>query len=181
MTDVVDKFVADVRIQVSLDGVREEALTAPARELVLAMASLVGEGRARITEKPSVVVGSERVGAPDMQVHVDGLSRFVVELKKPGKGADPTVYRGQHDRDQWTRYSLLPSVVYTDGNNWSLWRTGCRHGPVVTVCDDIADPTTSTGGDAADLLQALFVEAFSSEPSPITTPRAARQRHGTTL
>ena len=54
----------------------------------------------------------------------DGLC-FAWELKAPGKGADPTEFAEPHDIDQWQRYKMLPNLVYTDGNDWSLWHSSC--------------------------------------------------------
>lgn len=47
---------------------------------------------------------------PDYAIYVgDALVGFV-EIKAPGKGADPTTFKG-HDREQWTRLACLPNVL----------------------------------------------------------------------
>jgi hypothetical protein len=46
-----------------------------------------------------------------------------VEVKAPGKGADPRRYKG-HDKEQWEKLQSLPNLLYTDGNSFSLWQNG---------------------------------------------------------
>ncbi len=44
-----------------------------------------------------------------------------IEVKAPGKGANPKAFRDKHDKTQWERLKSLPNLMYTDGNNFSLW------------------------------------------------------------
>jgi hypothetical protein len=67
--------------------------------------------------------GDTKVGKPDLGVKRQGLLVGFVELKAPGKGADPERYRG-HDREQWERFRQLPNLVYTDGRDFALFREG---------------------------------------------------------
>lgn len=60
---------------------------------------------------------------PDIGVSVGGLLCGYVELKAPGKGANPRRYKG-HDREQWQRLRDLPNLIYTDGCEWALYRNG---------------------------------------------------------
>jgi hypothetical protein len=66
-----------------------------------------------------------RIGRPDYGVHVNELLAGYVELKEPGKGADPQRYTG-HDRRQWERFAALPNILYCDANDWALFRSGDR-------------------------------------------------------
>ena len=61
---------------------------------------------------------------PDYAITLSNVLVGFVELKAPGKGADPRRFKDRHDKDQWTRLQLLPNLVYTDGNAFSLWRDG---------------------------------------------------------
>ena len=54
-----------------------------------------------------------------------------MEVKVPGKGADPRRFQNQHDKDQWQKLRLLPNLLYTDGNSFSLWRDGKPEGAIV--------------------------------------------------
>ena len=65
-----------------------------------------------------------------------------VELKAPGKGADPRRMKGAHDKAQWARLQSLPNLLYTDGNEFSLWRDGTLASHVVRLGGDI-----ETSGD----------------------------------
>ena len=62
-------------------------------------------------------------GRPDIGVVTNGLLNGHVELKRPGMGARPEGFRGR-DRQQWERFKALPNLIYTDGSEWSLYRSG---------------------------------------------------------
>ncbi len=77
-----------------------------------------------------------RLGRPDYAVLANKLLAGYVELKEPGKGANPCHYKG-HDREQWKRFQSLPNLVYTDGNEWGLYRDGERIGPLVRLSGNV--------------------------------------------
>jgi hypothetical protein len=77
-----------------------------------------------------------RLGKPDFAVHEDLLPIGYIELKAPGKGADPELYKG-HDREQWGRFKNVPNIIYTDGNEWALYRNGGLIGKLVRFDGDI--------------------------------------------
>ena len=87
-----------------------------------------------------------------------GRLRLCVELKAPGKGADPANFTGSHDRAQWSRYRNLPNLVYTDGSRWSLWHDGKRSSHCIKVCEDILDTSAAVAPDA-QAAEAMFAEA----------------------
>ena len=62
-------------------------------------------------------------GRPDLGITVDTLLVGHVELKAPGVGARPERFRGANRR-QWQRFQALPNLIYTDGAEWSLYRSG---------------------------------------------------------
>lgn len=73
-----------------------------------------------------VLKGESRIegtGRPDYAVLVNSVLTAHVELKEPGKGAKPERFKG-HDRDQWERFKALPNLLYCDGNQWGLYRSG---------------------------------------------------------
>jgi hypothetical protein len=59
-----------------------------------------------------------------------------VEVKAPGKGADPRRYKG-HDKEQWEKLQSLPNLIYTDGNSFSLWQEGELVGSIVELHGDV--------------------------------------------
>jgi hypothetical protein len=73
---------------------------------------------------------------PDYGVEVAGSTVGYIEIKRPGKKSDPAAFRG-HDARQWEKLKLLPNVLYTDGNEWALYRSGERAGPVAHFRSDI--------------------------------------------
>ncbi len=59
-----------------------------------------------------------------------------MEVKAPGKGADPRRYKG-HDKEQWEKLQSLPNLLYTDGNSFSLWQNGELVGSIVELEGDL--------------------------------------------
>jgi hypothetical protein len=74
---------------------------------------------------------------PDYAVTVKNALVGFVELKAPGKGADPRKFKDPHDKTQWDRLRSLPNLIYTDGNSFSLWQNGELVGSVLTLLGDI--------------------------------------------
>ena len=61
-----------------------------------------------------------------------------IEVKAPGKGADPTRFKKDtHDALQWAKLKALPNLIYTDGNSFSLWQDGRLAGSVVHLDGDV--------------------------------------------
>ena len=89
----------------------------------------------------------DRLGRPDYAVHLNKLLSGHVELKAPGVGATASRFRG-HNRDQFKRFSAIPNILYTDGNEWALYRGGQLVDRVVRLSGDVA-----TDGDKAATLQ----------------------------
>jgi hypothetical protein len=75
---------------------------------------------------------------PDYAVKVNGAVTGYIEVKRPGKGADPSLWSPKnHDGQQWEKLKALPNVLYTDGQEWALYRTGERVGDVTRLVGDI--------------------------------------------
>jgi hypothetical protein len=86
---------------------------------------------------------------PDFAITVGNALVGFIEVKAPGKGADPRKFNHPHDRDQWEKLKSLPNLLYTDGNAFSLWRDGKLEGAIVhlegnveTSGAKLAAPTT---------------------------------------
>jgi hypothetical protein len=66
---------------------------------------------------------------PDYAISIGGKIAGHIELKKPGKGVDPTKWPAKsHDRLQWEKIQVLPNLLYTDGQEWALFREGVQVG-----------------------------------------------------
>src|SRR5229473_4044600 len=74
---------------------------------------------------------------PDYSITVNKALVGFVELKAPGKGANPPRFKDPHDKAQWERLRSLPNLLYTDGNSFSLWQDGKLVGSVLTLQGDI--------------------------------------------
>lgn len=106
----------------------EDQLKGPMQTFLGDAGTVLGHRVVARTEATS----SDVAGRPDIGVTVDELLTGYVELKAPGKGADPTRW-SDRDRDQWMRFQSLPNLVYTDGREWALYRNGEREGPLVRL------------------------------------------------
>ena len=157
-----------------VSGAPEDQLRAPLEALIPDLAELAGLHPGTV-----VMVGETSLAdiktRPDYAVtRGDALSGFI-EIKAPGKGADPRRFRDPHDQEQWTKLQTLPNLIYTDGNAFSLWRNGSLEGDVVRLEGDVE--TAGSKLVAPDRLLSLFANFFQWEPDP---PRSARELAGTT-
>ena len=78
-----------------------------------------------------------RLGRPDYAVSVPKLLAGYVELKAPGIGANPNRFTG-HNREQWKRFTAIPNLIYSDGNDWALYHSGQLARPLVRLSGDVA-------------------------------------------
>ncbi|RAO25502.1 hypothetical protein ONO23_05854 [Micromonospora noduli] len=153
---------------VAVRGEPEDQLRNPTEQLLADLGSLC-----QLDPAALVVVGESSLSdlktRPDFAVsYRQGLIGFV-ELKAPGKGADPRRFRDAHDKDQWRKLQALPNLIYSDGNSFSLWRNGGLISQV-HLTGDIH--TNGSGLTAPPQLLALFQDFFSWSP---IAPRSARQ------
>ncbi|QGM95607.1 N-6 DNA methylase [Methylocystis rosea] len=150
-------------------GAPEDQLRAPLEGLFKELSTLVGLQEATVT-----LVGESALGAlatrPDYAVTVHNALVGFIEVKAPGKGADPRRFAEEHDKKQWTKLKSLPNLLYTDGNSFSLWRDGKLvdqlvelEGDVETAGVKLAAPTT---------LLPLISDFLRWNPEP---PRSVKQ------
>ena len=151
------------------EGQPEDQLRGPLETLVTEIAALLD-----FDPDTVVPVGesslSDLKSRPDYAVTVENALVGFVEVKAPGKGADPRRFTTKHDKDQWAKLRSLPNLVYTDGNEFSLWRDGELWGDVVRLNGDVQ--TAGASLDAPNALLDLFREFLGWEPTP---PRSVRQ------
>lgn len=99
-----------------------------------------------------------RLGRPDFAAHSDKLPVGYIELKAPGKGANPELFKG-HDREQWKRFQNVPNLIYTDGNEWALYRSGELATKLVRLTGDIrTDGKKAVSEENAKDLFQLFAD-----------------------
>lgn len=126
-------------------------------------------GRSVVAKGESKLPG--RLGRPDFAVLSDQLLAGYVELKAPGAGARPNKFKG-HDRRQWQRFQALPNLLYCDGNEWGLYRSGSEVRGVVSLAGDVTTAGSSAVTyDDALALQPLLTDFLFWEPSVPSDPK----------
>ena len=80
-------------------------------------------------------------GRPDLGITVGKLLVGHIELKSPGTGARPERFT-HRNRQQWQRFQALPNLIYTDGSEWSLYRSGDKS-LRVRIASDITEGTSA--------------------------------------
>ena len=119
-----------------VSGEPEDQLRAPFEQLLADLAELC-----RFPKAAVAAIGESSISdlktRPDYAVTVHNVLVGFIELKAPGKGADPRKYKDPHDKSQWEKLHSLPNLIYTDGNAFSLWQDGELVDSVVTLIGDI--------------------------------------------
>jgi hypothetical protein len=158
----------------AVTGAPEDQLRAPFEQLLADMGELASIPRTKV-----VAVGESSLSdlktRPDYAVTVYNALVGFVELKAPGKGANPARFRDPHDKAQWEKLRSLPNVLYTDGNAFSLWQDGELVDAIVTLLGDIESSGEKL--QAPPGLAALFEKFLQWEPIP---PRNAKELAHTT-
>lgn len=165
----LQSFAAEVtrKMTALVAGEPEDQLRSPLESLLAGAAEVFG--------LTVVAVGEahlpDRIGTPDYAVTVGGLLTGYVELKAPGTGARPGRFRG-HDKGQWERFKALPNLVYTDGNEWGLYRQGERIGGLVSLDGDVrTDGARAVRSENGPLLSRLLQDFLRWEPVVPGSPR----------
>ena len=105
-----------------------------------------------------------RLGRPDFAIHKNRLLTGYAELKAPGVGVIKSVFKG-HNLDQFKRFSSIPNILYSDGNEWALYRSGKRVGKVVRLSGDVAaDGGKAAASQDAEALEAILQDFLLWEP-----------------
>jgi len=170
VADGLRKFAEQVkrRIAARAAGEPEDQLRGPLADLLMDLKPAIGRevvarGESRLPD---------RLGQPDFAVLVDDFLVGYVEVKRPGAGARTERFAGR-DREQWNRFKALPNILYTDGNEWALYRSGERIGALVRLSGDV----TRTGrraveDDDAEALHTVLTDFLSWKP---IVPNNARE------
>jgi hypothetical protein len=155
-------------------GQPEDQLRAPFEHLLADLAEL-----SLLPKSAVAAVGESSIGdlktRPDYAITVHNALVGFVELKAPGKGADPRKFKDPHDKAQWERLRSLPNLMYTDGNAFSLWQNGELVDSVVRLIGDIESSGTKLQAPAC--LLGVFESFLHWQPLP---PRSARDLAHTT-
>jgi hypothetical protein len=114
----------------AISGAPEDQLRAPLDAFFRDLAEISGLPASSVHLVGETTLTSLKT-RPDFAVTVNNALVGFIEVKAPGKGADPRQFDDAHDKEQWTKLKSLPNLVYTDGNAFSLWRDGQLAGAIV--------------------------------------------------
>jgi Type ISP C-terminal specificity domain/N-6 DNA Methylase len=135
VADAVAAFGASAKSKlanIAIAGAPEDQLRAPLETLLRDLAEIAGlaAGSVQLVGETSLADLKTR---PDFAVTVHNALVGFIEVKAPGKGADPRHFDDAHDKDQWNKLKSLPNLIYTDGNAFSLWRDGKPESGIVRL------------------------------------------------
>ncbi len=170
LDDAISTFGASAKATLdnpAITGEPEDQLRTPLVNLIKSLAALTG-----LAAHDTELVGETRLSdlmiRPDFAVTRKGALIGFIEVKAPGKGADPTKFKG-HDKTQWEKLKALPNLIYTDGNAFSLWQDGKLAMSVVKLDGDIE--SSGKALKAPPELLSLFTAFYQWNPIPPRTPR----------
>lgn len=174
LAEAISAFGKDAKAKLTnpaATGQPEDQLRTPLVNLFDEMAKLTGKaGNVTLVGETSLAGAQTR---PDFAVTVGaGKAKALIgfiEVKAPGKGADPRKFKDPHDKAQWAKLKALPNLLYTDGQSFSLWRDGELAG-IVRLEGDIEGSGSKLA--APSELLPLIEDFLSWQPLP---PRNAHQ------
>ena len=152
----------------AIAGAPEDNIRAPIEELITALAVEAGQQPGWVT-----LVGESTLSAmgtrPDYAVTVRNALTGFIELKAPGKGADPRKFSDPHDKRQWQKLKSLPNLLYSDGQSFSLWRDGALASQIIHLSGDLH--TAGAKLSAPPSLLALLADFLAWTPIAPDSPR----------
>lgn len=169
---VVSQFGASAKQKLSnagAVGAPEDQLRTPFERLLSDLAALANLPPGKVIPVGETSLSDLKI-RPDYSVTVHSALVGFVELKAPGKGADPRKFKDKHDKEQWEKLKRLPNLIYTDGNDFSLWRDGELVGSIARLSGDIE--TAGAGLKGGPDLLALFSDFLNWQPVP---PRSVKE------
>jgi len=159
---VLQTFAAAVTTKMTqlTAGEPEDQVRGPFENFMAGVAAALGWNVVCTGETPL----PDRLGRPDYAVHLNRLLAGYVELKAPGVGVIGTRFKG-HNRDQFKRFSAIPNILYTDGNEWALYRNGELVDKVVGLSGDVAsDGRKAAAPEDAHAIERLLRDFLLWEP-----------------
>ena len=172
LVEVVSDYGADTKAKLAspaVTGAPEDQLRNPLEKLFRELAEIAGypPGTVSLVGETTIASLSTR---PDFAVTRAKALIGHIEVKAPGKGADPRKFTDKHDKTQWSKLKSLPNILYTDGNAFSLWRSGELSGKVIYLDGDVQ--ISGKGLKAPTELLPLFSDFLSWSPHP---PKSAKE------
>jgi hypothetical protein len=169
---VISNYGASVKpklTSIAIDGAPEDQLRGPLESLVRDLAELSGLPAASVHLVGETTLADLKT-RPDFAVTAHNALVGFIEVKAPGKGADPRQFDDPHDKEQWSKLKSLPNLVYTDGNAFSLWRDGKLASTIVHLDGNVE--TSGAKLAAPTTLLPLISDFLQWSPVP---PRTAKK------
>ncbi len=154
---------------IAISGAPEDQLRGPLEALIKDLAAIEGMPSNAVHLVGETTL-SELKTRPDFAVTVGKALVGFIEIKAPGKGADPRQFSDPHDKEQWDKLKSLPNLIYTDGQSFSLWRDGKSESGIVHLKGSIE--TSGAKLEAPPALLPLIVDFLHWSPIP---PKSAKQ------
>ncbi|MDE0705325.1 MAG: N-6 DNA methylase [Rhodospirillaceae bacterium] len=167
---ILEKFSDDLEAKFARLGAAspEDQLKQPVADLVKNAGDAVGLS---VESRTEVHLPEHKV-RPDVAILVGGLICGYIELKAPGFGADAPKLKGKHNKAQWNKLKGLPNLIYTDGREWALYRSGERKGSIVRFDDDPTERgRKAVTRENAVALGALILDFLGWDPIVPHQPR----------
>lgn len=170
--DAVSRYGASAKSKLTnaaITGAPEDQLRGPLDVLMRELAELAGlpVGSVHLIGETTL---SDIKTRPDFAVSVSKALVGFIEVKAPGKGADPRKFSDPHDKDQWDKLKSLPNLLYTDGNAFSLWRDGKLEGEIVRLDGNVERAGNKLAAPAT--LLPLVSDFLRWSPIPPKTAKA---------
>ncbi|CAM2154501.1 N-6 DNA methylase [Paraburkholderia tropica] len=162
MESALKKFATTLQEKstVRISGEPEEQLRSPF-EVLMEEAGSIAAG------EPVKAIGetllADRGGRPDFGVSIGKLLCGYIELKAPGKGADVSTFTG-HDRRQWEKFKNLPNILYSDGQEFALYRHGERQRSFKLSLDPSKMGAVAINANAVHDFSALLRDFLTWQP-----------------
>ena len=172
LADVVSAYGASVKAKlanVAISGAPEDQLRTPLETLIRDLAAIEGMSPNAVKLVGETTL-AELKTRPDFAVTVGNALVGFIEVKAPGKGADPRQFSDPHDKDQWDKLKSLPNLIYTDGQSFSLWRNGKSEAGTIHLKGNIGSSGAKL--EAPSTLVPLISDFLRWAPIP---PKTAKQ------
>ncbi|MFC7260257.1 type ISP restriction/modification enzyme [Streptomyces lutosisoli] len=172
LSEAISTFGASCKDMVNGPGDPEASIRPPLQKLLETVGSHDAmDGVLWHSETPLRDVGVR----PDYAVEVHGDIVGYIEVKRPGHPVDPEKFTGRNKK-QWERLRDLPNVLYTNGTEWRLFRTGEQIGTPVVFEGDLASAGRSLTAREPAAFSSLLRTFLHWVPEPIRQASALVRR-----
>ncbi|MFJ9869834.1 type ISP restriction/modification enzyme [Streptomyces sp. NPDC101165] len=172
LSEAISTFGASCKDMVNGPGDPEASIRPPMQKLLETVGSHDAmDGVLWHSETPLRDVGVR----PDYAVEVHGDIVGYIEVKRPGHPVDPEKFTGRNKK-QWERLRDLPNVLYTNGTEWRLFRTGEQVGTPVVFEGDLASAGRSLTAREPAAFNSLLRTFLHWVPEPIRQASALVRR-----